>query len=110
VNTALGNPGRDGAHGWILYMVRSADNRLYTGITTDLPRRLAEHNSCGRRRAKALRGRTPVELVFRCGFDDRSQASAAEYRVKQLRRTHKDRLIAGELSIQSLLYESEQPG
>ncbi|MEZ5491442.1 MAG: GIY-YIG nuclease family protein [Gammaproteobacteria bacterium] len=89
--------------GWMLYLIRTADDRLYTGITTDLDRRLTEHRAGGRRGAKALRGRAPLQLVFSCEFVDRSQASAAEYRVKQLSRIMKERLVTGDITIQSLL-------
>ena len=88
---------------WVLYVLRTADERLYTGITTDLQRRLAEHAQGGKLAAKALRGRAPLQVVFTSPFADRSQASAAEYRVKQLTRAGKERLIAGDITIQSLL-------
>ena len=88
---------------WLLYILKTADARLYTGITTDLSRRLAEHSQGGKSAAKALRGRAPLEVVFTSPFADRSAASIAEYRVKQLSRAGKDRLIAGDISIQSVL-------
>lgn len=103
--TDTGSPGvpeRDS--GWTLYMVRTADSRLYTGITTDLERRLTEHRAGGQRGAKALRGRAPLQLVFCCEFSDRSQASRAEYRVKQLSRVVKERLVTGDITIQSVLH------
>ena len=90
---------------WKLYIIRSSDSRLYTGITTDLARRLDEHREGGPRGAKALRGRGPLQLVFSCEFADRSAASAAEYRVKQLTRAMKERLVAGDISIQSVLMQ-----
>jgi putative endonuclease len=88
---------------WVLYILRAADARLYTGITTDLERRVAEHSEGGRLAAKALRGRAPLQLVFSSGFEDRSQASVAEYRVKRLSRAVKERLVAGDITIQSVL-------
>ncbi len=96
-----------GGGGWTLYMVRSADSRLYTGITTDPGRRIEEHRRGGRRGAKALRGRAPLNLVFSCSFADRSTALTAEYRVKQLSRSMKERLIAGEFTLQSLIADDE---
>lgn len=90
---------------WVLYILRTADARYYTGITTDLQRRHAEHSEGGRLAAKAVRGRAPLHIVYTATFPDRSQASAAEYRVKQLHRSAKERLIAGELAIQELLAE-----
>ena len=88
---------------WVLYILETADARLYTGITTNLKRRFAEHSQGGQLGAKALRGRSPLQVVYTSPFDDRSQASAAEYRVKQLTRAAKERLIAGDITIQSVL-------
>ena len=88
---------------WYLYIIRTADDRLYTGITTDLQRRFYEHNSGGRLTAKALRGRQPLRLDFSWGFASRSAASSAEFLVKRLNRPMKERLIAGEISLQALL-------
>lgn len=98
--TSAGNPTQSL---WVLYMLRTADSRLYTGITTDLARRFAEHCQGGRRAAKAVRGRTPLQLVYSSTFDNRSRASVAEYRVKRLSRAAKERLVAGDITIQSIL-------
>lgn len=89
--------------GWTLYMLRAADGRLYTGITTDLQRRVSEHRLGGRLGAKALRGKAPLKVVFTCPFADRSAASVAEYRIKQLSRATKERLLSGDITLQSLL-------
>ena len=98
--TLVGNPSQSL---WVLYMLRTADSRLYTGITTDLARRFAEHCQGGRLAAKALRGRTPLQLVYSTTFDNRSQASVAEYRIKRLSRAAKEQLVAGDITIQSIL-------
>ena len=74
-------------------MVRCRDNSLYTGITTDINRRLHEHNHT-KRGAKYTRSRRPVDLVGWFGFDDRSSASKEEARFKKLTRTQKDRVIS----------------
>ncbi|HEU0080966.1 MAG TPA: GIY-YIG nuclease family protein [Candidatus Paceibacterota bacterium] len=73
-------------------MVRCADDTVYTGITTDLERRLAEHNGEGRAGgagAKYTRSRRPVTLIYSKKFKDRSGASAAEAAVKKLSREEK---------------------
>lgn len=88
--------------GWYLYMVRCRDGTLYTGITTDVQRRLAEHQEGGPRAARYLRGKGPLELVYTMGAGDRAQASALEYRVKSLTRADKQSLIAGALELGSL--------
>ena len=78
-----------------LYILECADKTLYVGITTDLVRRVAEHNSSALG-AKYTRGRRPVLLVFSRPFRDRSAASVEESRVKKLSRAGKLALILGE--------------
>ncbi len=74
-----------------LYILLCSDQTLYTGITTDLERRLAEHNSTGpnARGAKYTKGRGPVKLVYSKSFADRSSASVEEARIKKLSRDEK---------------------
>ena len=74
---------------WHLYVVRCSDGTLYTGVTTDLDRRLHEHNVT-KRGAKYTRTRRPVELVWSKEFKNRSEAQSAEYGFKKL--LHKDKL------------------
>ncbi len=78
---------------WSLYVVRCADRSLYTGITTDVSRRLREHND-GNRGARYLRGRAPLTLVFEVAVGNRSAASRAEHRVKLLSKNEKESLLA----------------
>lgn len=87
---------------WILYIVRCRDGSLYTGITTDVARRLREHHRGGTRGAHYLRGRGPLQLQFTHRFNDRSAASRAEYAVKRLSKRAKERLAAGLLEMRSL--------
>lgn len=81
----------DAPTGWQLYIVRTASGMLYTGITNDVARRFAQHQSG--KGAKALRGKGPLELLFHCEAGDRSLASKLEYQVKQLKKLQKIRLI-----------------
>ena len=81
-----------------LYILRCSDGSLYTGIATDVARRVEEHHN-GARGAKYLRGRTPAELVFECEAGDRADALRLENRVKRLGRDGKEALIAGELEL-----------
>ena len=78
---------------WWLYMLRCADGTLYTGITTDVERRLAEHNSG--KGAKYTRSRRPVEVVYREPCPDKSAALRREIAVKRLSRAHKCKLMEG---------------
>jgi putative endonuclease len=76
---------------WQVYIIRCSDGTLYTGITRDIERRLAQHG--GSTGAKYFRGRRPEAVVYLEGGHDRSSASRREARIKQLRRTDKLRLI-----------------
>ena len=76
---------------WFVYIVRCSDGTLYTGITTDLTKRVAAHNS--RKGAKYTATRTPVTLVWSQSSETRSTASKEEYRIKQLSRKEKLTLI-----------------
>ena len=74
-----------------VYVLSCADDTLYTGYTTDLARRVAEHDAG--KGAKYTRGRTPVELVHAESFESRSTAMSREYEIKQLSRAEKERLV-----------------
>lgn len=78
---------------WSVYLIRAADDSLYTGITTDVARRFAEHSD-GRAGARYLRGRGPLKLMYQQEIGSRSLASKVEYAIKQLPRTDKQALIA----------------
>ena len=78
---------------WYLYIVNCADNTLYTGITTDLDRRIEEHNS-STLGAKYTRGRRPVFLLYSKKFKDKSGAAKEEWRIKKLEREEKLALVA----------------
>ncbi|MDT8896425.1 GIY-YIG nuclease family protein [Halomonas sp. I1] len=67
---------------WYLYVIETANGALYTGITTDVERRLAEHRAG--RGAKALRGKGPLHLVYHQAAGDRSAALRLEASVKRL--------------------------
>ena len=74
-----------------VYVLRCDDDSLYTGYTTDVERRVAEHDDGAG--AKYTRGRTPVELVHVEGFDTQSAAMSREWEIKQLGRDEKERLV-----------------
>lgn len=80
---------------WYLYVLRCADGTLYTGVATDLERRVTEHNESPKG-ARYTRARRPVELVTAWIFEDRSAVCRAEYAFKQLSRKRKLAVIAGE--------------
>lgn len=74
---------------WFLYILKCADDTLYTGITTDLERRVEEHNSSPKA-AKYTRVRRPVKLVYSKEFENRSVATQEEMKIKKLSRTKKE--------------------
>ncbi len=78
---------------WSLYVVRCADSSLYTGISTDVSGRFAQHCQGGPRAAKYLRGRGPLQLVFSAQVGARSEALRLERRVKRLSRVQKERFL-----------------
>jgi putative endonuclease len=79
---------------WHIYIVRCADGTLYTGVATDVARRIAEHNGQGASGARYTRSRRPVKLVYQEKAANRSAAGKREYRIKQLSRREKFALIA----------------
>lgn len=78
---------------YYVYIVRCADDTLYTGIATELERRIEEHNTSDKG-AKYTRVRRPVTLVYQEEYPDRSTASKREYEIKKkMNRTEKLKLI-----------------
>ncbi|NNF08483.1 MAG: GIY-YIG nuclease family protein [Candidatus Eisenbacteria bacterium] len=78
---------------WHLYVLRTSEDRLYTGIAKDVTRRLAEHEGGLGKGAKALRSRGPFTLEYTVPLGDRSLALKAEYALKQLSRSAKESLV-----------------
>ncbi len=76
---------------WYVYILRCGDGTLYTGITDNIPRRLAVHRSG--KGAKYTRGRGPLELAYTEEVPDKSAALRREYQIKRLTRQEKERLI-----------------
>jgi putative endonuclease len=77
---------------WTVYLARCRDGSLYTGVTTDRERRLAEHNSgCG---SSYTRSRIPLVMVYWESAKDRSGALRRERAIKRLSRAGKEELVA----------------
>ncbi len=79
---------------WWVYLLRCADGTLYTGITTDVARRVAEHNDEAGLGARYTRSRRPVTLAYAEPADDRADASRREAAIKRLDRARKLALVA----------------
>jgi len=77
---------------WFVYILKCADKTLYTGITTDLERRINEHNFSSKG-AKYTRSRRPVSMAYFEMFENRSQASKREAEIKKLSKKEKLNLI-----------------
>ena len=92
-------------HDWYLYIIRCNNSSLYTGITLDVARRFKEHQEQGRKCAKYLKGKLPIELVYEQKFGSKSLAYKIEKRVKKMSRLNKENLISGILNIKELLYK-----
>ena len=98
---------------WWVYMIRADDHSLYTGVSTDVERRLAEHKaeaSGPYRGAKALRGKRNLKLVYSIATTGQSQALKLEFAIKQLRKARKEALVAGRLPIEELLAGDTEHG
>ncbi|MEN4053564.1 MULTISPECIES: GIY-YIG nuclease family protein [Sulfurimonas] len=77
---------------YFVYILSCSDSSLYTGITTDLTRRIDEHNSSDKG-AKYTKARRPVELLYFEKYEDRSSATKREYVIKKLSRKEKLKLL-----------------
>ena len=78
---------------WRVYLLRCSDNSLYCGATTDIERRLTEHNlGVG---SRYTRSRLPARLVWSSGELTKSEAFKEEYRIKRLSKLLKEELVAG---------------
>jgi len=78
---------------WYLYMIKCRDGTLYTGISTDIDRRLAEHQRGGYAGSKYLKGRAPLILLLRKRLGSRRLALKVENRVKKLSKAEKEKMI-----------------
>lgn len=83
---------------WWVYLVRTSGNALYCGITTDVERRFSQHQRG--QGAKALRGKGPLSLAWQQEIGpSKGDALKLEYRIKQLSKADKERLVCGQTSL-----------
>lgn len=83
---------------WFVYMIRTSDGQLYTGITTDIQRRWREHSS-GKAGARYFRARKPERLCLLEEHPDRSSASKREAEIKKYLKPQKEALVAQQVSL-----------
>jgi putative endonuclease len=78
---------------WHLYVIRTVDQKLYAGVTTDVQRRFKEHLRQGHRAARYLRAHKPQRLVFSQEIGSRSLVLKVEHWFKRLPRQRKERIV-----------------
>jgi putative endonuclease len=78
---------------WWVYIIRTVDNRFYSGVSTDVDRRYREHRAGGMRAAKYLKAHRPQTLVFSIPVGSRSLAQKVEFHLKRLPRDRKSAII-----------------
>ncbi|VAW63606.1 COG2827: putative endonuclease containing a URI domain [hydrothermal vent metagenome] len=83
------------ASDWYVYLLHCADGTYYTGITTDLKRRLHEHNCDDKKAAKYTRARRPLKMVYFELCESRSDAGSREYELRKLPKHEKVSLANG---------------
>lgn len=88
---------------WHVYLVRTRQGTLYTGIATDVSRRLSEHERAGERASKYLRSRGPLELAYQTKIGTRSLALKVERSVKKLTREQKEEIVTTTPAAEKLL-------
>ena len=90
---------------WYVYMIRCHDGSLYTGITTDVSRRFAEHREGSPKGAKYLKGRGPLTLVFSKKIGGKGLALKIERKIKQMTKAGKEALLQNNKVVSSLIRE-----
>jgi len=88
---------------WSVYILRNERNALYTGVTTDLTRRLRQHIGKQAKGARFTRTCRELELVYACEIGPRGLALKVEARIKKLAKKQKETLVAAKPPISELL-------
>ena len=89
---------------WTVYILRNEKNALYTGITTNLKRRVNEHKNKLSRGSKFTRSCKALDLVYHCGIGEKGQALKIEAKIKLLQKNNKEIIVAAGLK-RTELYE-----
>ncbi len=88
---------------WWVYMIRTLSNSIYTGISTDVERRFEEHSTGNPKGARYLKGKGPLELLFKKKIGNKSEASKVEWQIKQLPKDKKEDIVAGKTKWRTFL-------
>lgn len=89
---------------WHIYLVRTRHGSLYTGVATDVARRLTEHEGAGGRGAKYLRSKGPLKLAYEMKIGRRALALKVERSIKKLSKDQKERIVATTPDADALLH------
>ncbi len=84
---------------YCFYILRCSDNSLYCGMTSNLDKRVKEHNSDGKRGAKYLRSKKPLKLVYKETYPDIKTSMNREFQVKKWTKAKKEALVKGDLEL-----------
>ncbi|UXI04583.1 GIY-YIG nuclease family protein [Photobacterium sp. TY1-4] len=87
---------------WSVYLIRTATNQLYCGVTTDVARRFREHQGSPKG-AKYLRGKGPLHLAWAAPVGEKRTAMQLEYRIKRLTKAQKESIVNHTLTWQTLM-------
>jgi len=88
---------------WSVYILRCDDGSLYTGITTDVQRRLGEHISGKGKAAKYTKSFSSIDLTYHVRIGDRSLATRIERRIKKLPKGKKEQIVSSRFSREELI-------
>ena len=97
---------------WFVYIIKTRLDTLYTGVTTDVERRVEEHRNAGSKGARYLRGKAPLTLVWHESGMDKQTAMRVEYQIKRLPRAVKDKIITRQVCLTTVfpeLFDSVPP-
>lgn len=87
---------------YYVYILRCVDNSLYTGITNDIFKRLSEHFGESDKKAKYTKAHKPTELAALWKCDSKNDALKIEYRLKELKKSEKEKLISENIAPESI--------
>ncbi len=93
---------------WWIYIVRCADNSLYTGIAMDVERRFREHQELNGKGAKYLRGKGPLLLAMKMPVGPRGLALRTEIKIKKLKKAEKEALIDSPERVKEIIEELDK--
>jgi len=93
---------------WFVYILRCGNGTLYTGVTTDVSRRLTEHREAKSKGAKCLRSKGPLRLVFKKAIGAKGLALSVEGRIKKLSKVRKETLVGQHGMIEQIIAQAKE--